>query len=126
MFSQSDTLPNCYIEWYDPSTNLRENASGMNDSRVTAGVGVIKDQFVFVVGGVNQSSSQSVSMLDVSLQLPCWVPMVDMLVSRHQLGVAILDDCIYAVSYTSILLILYYKYILFCNSRLVDMTAPVN
>ncbi|XP_060877606.1 kelch-like protein 3 isoform X2 [Metopolophium dirhodum] len=97
MFSRSDTLPKCYTEWYDPSTNLRENAPGMNDSRVTASVGVIKDQFVFVVGGVNQSSSRSVSMLDVSLQLPCWVPMVDMLVSRHQLGVGILDDCIYAV-----------------------------
>ncbi|XP_016659557.1 ring canal kelch homolog isoform X2 [Acyrthosiphon pisum] len=97
MFSQSDTLPNCYTQWYDPSINLRENAPGINHSCVTAGVGVIKDQFVFVVGGMNRSSSRSVSMLDVSLQLPCWVPMVDMLVSRHRLGVGVLDDCLYAV-----------------------------
>ncbi|XP_060870645.1 kelch-like protein 2 isoform X2 [Metopolophium dirhodum] len=98
MFNQrSDTSPKCYTEWYDPATQLRENAPGINDCRKTAGFCVISDQFVFVMGGVNGSSSKSVSMLDVSSQSPSWVPMVDMLVSRWQLGVGVLDNCIYAV-----------------------------
>eukprot|EP00102_Acyrthosiphon_pisum_P024844 XP_016662054.1 PREDICTED: ring canal kelch homolog isoform X2 [Acyrthosiphon pisum] len=97
MFNRSDTSPKCYTEWYDPVTKLRENAPGINDCRRTAGLGVIRDQFVFAVGGVNASSSKSVSLLDVSSRSPSWVPMVDMLVSRHGLGVGVLDDCIYAV-----------------------------
>ncbi|XP_060869920.1 ring canal kelch homolog isoform X2 [Metopolophium dirhodum] len=94
---KSYTSPKCYTEWYDPATKLHENAPGINDCRETAGFGVISDQFVFVVGGVNGKSSKSVSMLDVSSQSPSWVPMVDMLVSRRRLGVGILNDCIYAV-----------------------------
>ncbi|XP_029341496.1 kelch-like protein 3 [Acyrthosiphon pisum] len=97
MFNQSDTSPKCYTEWYDPATKLREKAPGINDCRFTAGLSVIRDQFVFAVGGVNESCSQSVSMLDVSLQSPSWVPMADMVVKRGQLGVGVLDDCIYAV-----------------------------
>jgi len=98
MFNQSDTSPRCYTEWYDPATKLRENAPGLNECRKLAGLVVMRDQFVFAVGGVNESSSKSVSMLDVSLQSPSWVPMVDMVVSRKRLGVGVLDDCIYAVS----------------------------
>ncbi|XP_016660955.1 ring canal kelch homolog isoform X1 [Acyrthosiphon pisum] len=98
MFNQrSDTSPKCYTEWYDPATKLREKAPGLNDDRRLAGFGLLRDQFVFVMGGVNVSSSKSVSMLDVSLQSPSWIPMVDMLVSRKELGVGALDDCIYAV-----------------------------
>ncbi|XP_029344687.1 ring canal kelch homolog isoform X2 [Acyrthosiphon pisum] len=97
MFNQSDISPMCYTEWYDSETKLRENAPGINDCRRTAGLGVIRDQFVFAVGGVNESSSKSVNMLDVSSQSPSWVSMVDMLVSRRRLGVGVLDDCIYAV-----------------------------
>lgn len=110
MFNWSDKLPKCYTEWYDPATNLQSSAPEMNDCRRKAGVGVIRDQFVFVMGGVNSSSSQSVNMLDVSSPSPCWVPMVNMLVSRAYLGVGVLNDCIYAVSYTNIILILNYIY----------------
>eukprot|EP00102_Acyrthosiphon_pisum_P023579 XP_016660789.1 PREDICTED: ring canal kelch homolog [Acyrthosiphon pisum] len=98
MFNESDTSPKCYTEWYDPATKLRENAPGINECRDTAGFGVISDQFVFAVGGVNEKSSKSVSMLDVSSQSPSWVPMADMLVSRNRLGVGILGDSIYAVA----------------------------
>ncbi|XP_060870648.1 kelch-like protein 2 [Metopolophium dirhodum] len=97
MFNRSDTSPKCYTEWYDPATKLREKAPGINDCRKEAGLGVIRDQFVFVVGGVNNLCSQSVSMLDVSLRSPSWVPMANMVVNRQRLGVAVLDDCIYAV-----------------------------
>ncbi|XP_016661239.1 ring canal kelch homolog isoform X2 [Acyrthosiphon pisum] len=97
MFNRSDTSPKCYTEWYDPVTKLREKAPGINDCRWEAGLGVIRDQFVFAVGGVNNTRSQSVSMLDVSSQSPSWVPMADMVVKRRWLGVGVLDDCIYAV-----------------------------
>ncbi|XP_016656253.1 ring canal kelch homolog isoform X2 [Acyrthosiphon pisum] len=97
MFNRSDTSPKCFTEWYDPATKLRQNAPGIKGYRQTAGLGVIGDQFVFAVGGVNLSSSKSVSMLDVSSQSPSWVPMVDMLVSRNLLGVGVLGDSIYAV-----------------------------
>jgi len=98
MFNWSNTLPKCYTEWYDPTIKLRKNAPEMYDCHLMAGFGVIRDQFVFAVGGVNQSSSKSVSMLDVSSQSPSWVPMVDMLVSRKLSGIGVLDNCIYAVS----------------------------
>ncbi|XP_003244533.1 kelch-like protein 3 [Acyrthosiphon pisum] len=97
MFNRSDTSPKCYTEWYDPATKLRNIAPGLNDCRKTAGSCVISDQFVFIMGGVNESSSKSVNMLDVSSQSPSWVPMVDMLVSRNRLGVGVLGDFIYAV-----------------------------
>ena len=98
MFNRSDTSPKCYTEWYDPATKLREKAPGIDDCRKLAGIGVIREQFVFSAGGVNNSCSQSVSMLDVSLKSPSWVPMADMVVERRRLGVGVLDDCIYAVS----------------------------
>jgi len=60
---------------------------------------VIKDQFVIAAGGINNSSSQSVEILDLSSQSPCWIPIAEMLVSRKDLAVGVLDDCIYAVSY---------------------------
>ena len=97
-FDVLNTSPKCYTEWYNPATQLSKIAPGLNESRMSAGFGVINDQFVFAVGGVNRSSSKSVSMLDVSSQSPSWVPMADMLVSRMDLGVGVLDDCIYAVS----------------------------
>eukprot|EP00102_Acyrthosiphon_pisum_P027467 XP_016664677.1 PREDICTED: kelch-like protein 2 [Acyrthosiphon pisum] len=93
MFIRSDTFPKCYTEWYDPVTNLRENAPGINDCRRSAGLGVIRYKFVFSVGGI----SKSVFMLDVSLKSPSWVPMANMLVSRDWLGVGVLGDSIYAV-----------------------------
>ncbi|XP_016660877.1 ring canal kelch homolog isoform X2 [Acyrthosiphon pisum] len=93
MFNQSDTFPKCYTEWYDPVKNLRENAPGINDCRRSAGLGIIRNKFVFSVGG----KSKSVFMLDVSLKSPSWVQMVNMLVSRDWLGVGVLGDFIYAV-----------------------------
>lgn len=104
MFNESDTWPKCCTEWYDPTTKLRKLAPDMKSSRKTAGLGVIRDQFVFVVGGVNESSSPSVNMLDLYSRSACWVPMPDMLVSREHLGVGVLDDYLYVVSYTNMLL----------------------
>jgi len=98
MFNLSNTSPKCYTEWYDPATKLRKVAPGLNECRKFFGLGVIRDQFVFAVGGVNRLSLKSVSVLDVSSQSPSWVPMANILVSRWQFGVGVLGDSIYAVS----------------------------
>ncbi|XP_003247799.1 kelch-like protein 2 [Acyrthosiphon pisum] len=97
MFNWSDTFPKCYTEWYDPVTQLRKNAPEISDFHEMAGLGVMKNKFVFALGGVNRSCSQSVRMLDVSSQSPCWIPIVNMLVCRKLPGVGVLDNCIYAV-----------------------------
>ncbi|XP_029344680.1 ring canal kelch homolog [Acyrthosiphon pisum] len=97
IFEWSEISPKCSTVWYDPITQVQRNGPEMNDDRMTAGIGVIGDQFVFVMGGVNQTSSKSVRMLDASSQSPYWAPIVDMLVSRNGLGVGGLDQCIYAI-----------------------------
>jgi len=79
-------------------------------------LGVIKEQFVLAMGGFHLGSKkQLVEMLDVSSQSPCWIPMMDMLVSRRAFGVGSLDNRIYAVSHTNILYILSYIYICYNN-----------
>jgi len=126
MFSWSDTLPKCFTEWYDPVIQLRKNAPEISDFHEMAGLGVIKDKFVFALGVVNRSCSQSVRMLDVSSQSPCWISTVDMLVCRKLPEVGVLDNCIYAVSFINILLIRYYLLFIVLNCRLVDMMASVH
>ncbi|KAF0753588.1 kelch-like protein 2 isoform X2, partial [Aphis craccivora] len=98
MFFCSEKLSKFSSKWYDPATNLFKNAVEMNDCPMKTNIGVIRDQFVFAMGGINgKLSSQSVSMLDVSSPSPCWIPMADMLVERKYLGVGELNDCIYAI-----------------------------
>ncbi|XP_026815932.1 kelch-like protein 2, partial [Rhopalosiphum maidis] len=98
LFEFSNELIKCRTEWYDPETNLRKNAAEINNCHYKFGISVIRDQFIFAMGGIIKSLiSQSVSMLDVSSLSPCWVPMADMLVHRTNLGVGVLDDCIYAI-----------------------------
>eukprot|EP00102_Acyrthosiphon_pisum_P021695 XP_016658905.1 PREDICTED: ring canal kelch homolog isoform X2 [Acyrthosiphon pisum] len=95
--SYSSAMQKSFTNWFDPFINLWQIAPGMTKSRNKAGLGVIKDTFVLALGDVINSSSQSVEMLDLSSQSPCWVQIVDMLVSRQHLGVGILNDSIYAV-----------------------------
>jgi len=91
------------INLYDTTTNKWEIAPEMTKCRYSGGLSIIKNHFLFAVGGVVDSrGSQSVEMLDLTSRSPIWVPTVDMLVSRRFLGVAELDDCIYAVSFTNI------------------------
>jgi len=95
----------CYTYWYDPATNLRHIVLKMSEGLQPEYLALIADKFVFAVGSNYETNSRSIEMLDLSSQSPCWVPMVDMLVSRSLLGVGILNNCIYAVSYINILLI---------------------
>ncbi|XP_029343065.1 kelch-like protein 2 isoform X2 [Acyrthosiphon pisum] len=97
VFSWCKSSNRCNTYWYDPATNIWMIGPQISKCRETAGFNVIKDQFVIAVGGINNSSSQSVEILNLSSQSPCWEPIVDMLISRKDLGVGVLDGCIYAV-----------------------------
>lgn len=44
-------------------------------------------------------SIMSVDMLYLSIESPCWKSSVDMLVNREDLGVGVINDYLYAVSY---------------------------
>jgi len=108
--SYSSKLLKSFANWFDPIINLWQIAPGMTKSHNKPGLGVIKDTFVLALGDVVNSSSQSVEMLDLSSQSPCWVHIVDMLVNRQQLGVGVIEDSVYAVSYINILYIYVYIY----------------
>jgi len=100
-------LPKFYAEWYDPVTKVQEDAPAMSDRMLFPSFGVIRDRFVYAVGSLDIMSPTSVSMLDVSSRSPSWVPMANMLDIRDGLGVGVLDNCIYAVSYTNIYYLFY-------------------
>jgi len=100
-----------YTNWYDPETNRFQIAPGLKECRSNADLGMVSGQFVFAVGGVYNSSSRSVEFVDVSTRSLRWVPMVDMLISRRNLGVGVVNDCIYAVS--CVLIPIYYLFILY-------------
>jgi len=88
------------IYWYD---NIWLPAPTMNRHFKNGCLTVIKDKFVLAVGGFLFGSERKlVEMLDVSSQSPCWIPMMNMLVSRKYFGVGSLDNCVYAVSHTNI------------------------
>jgi len=101
--SWSTTTSTSCINWYDPATNLLQIAPKMTNNCNKVGLCVIKDQFVFAIGGKDDETMTSdfVEMLDVSLKSPCWVPKDKLLVSRSAFGIGILDNCIYAVSYAN-------------------------
>jgi len=71
--------------------------------RACAGLAVAKDNFVFDMGGINITSAiRSVDELVLSSESPCWRPSVDMLVKRLLLGVGVINNYIYAVSYVEL------------------------
>lgn len=78
-----------------------QTASKKTNFHQSSNLCVVKDQFVFVVNG----EWQSVEMLDTSIESHCFVRKPDLLVIRPSLRVCVLNDCIYAVCYTYIILI---------------------
>jgi len=56
-------------------------------------------------GFYSDETYKSVEMLDFTSKSPCWKSSVDMLTKRRHLGVGLINNYIYAVSYIEILLI---------------------
>jgi len=77
--------------------------------RCRGGLALVKDNFVFAMGGSPESSYQSVDVLDLSLESPCWKSSVDMLVNREDLGIGVINNFLYAVSY----IILKYQFLVY-------------
>jgi len=112
------------IYWYD---NIWQPAPTMSKCYKYGCLSVIKDQFVLAVGGVYIGSKRKpIEMLDVSLKSPRWIPMMDMLVNRKFFGVGSLDNCVYVVSHTNMLHIIYVinLYVILIN-RLVDVMKRI-
>jgi kelch-like protein 2/3 len=98
MLSLSQRTMKCNANWYDPKTNLWQTAVGVGECPRPTGLAIVTSQFVFSLGSFYMSNSRSVEMLDLFSYAPCWMPMADMLVCRYNLGVGVLNNCIYAVS----------------------------
>jgi len=105
MLSLSNKTLMCDINWYDPATNSWKISIGVHECHRPIGLVTVTSQFVFSLGGFYLQNSRSVEMLDLFSYSPCWMPMPDMLVCRFNLGVGVLNNCIYVVSITRILLI---------------------
>lgn len=73
---------------------------------------VLKDQDTNILFGFFSTIELniSVSMLNLSSQSPSWEPSTPMIVNRGFPGIAVLENYIYAVSYTGILFILKIKF----------------
>ncbi|XP_025203650.1 kelch-like protein 2 [Melanaphis sacchari] len=97
MFNLSQKTMKCNTNWYDPATNLLQIAVGVGECNRPSGLAIVTSQFVFSLGSFYMSNSRSVEMFDLFSYSPCWVQMANMLVCRYNLGVGVLDNCIYAI-----------------------------
>jgi len=99
----------CDIKWYDPKTYAWKITFEVDECHRPIGLVTVISQFLFSLGSFYVPDSRSVEMLDLFSHSPCWMPMPDMLVCRFNLGVGVLNNCIYVVSITTILLIYCYN-----------------
>jgi len=104
MFSVSPLMDNNFISWYDPTNNICRIAQDMEQNCHISHLALIADQFVIAFGRIHRSSTlgrsySCIQMLDLFSRKFSWVPMVNMLVDRNRLGVGVLNNSIYAVSY---------------------------
>lgn len=91
---------NYIMEWYDHITNQWHSGPEIKTAYHTqaSSLAVLPDGRMFVLGGYNRSESiSSVCMLNLLSKTPCWVPTFEMLSARADPGVAVLNNCIYAV-----------------------------
>ncbi|XP_008186422.2 ring canal kelch homolog [Acyrthosiphon pisum] len=86
-------------EFYDPKMRRWVNGPNMISKRWKPCLAVVKDNLVFAVGGSSDRLKpvRTVEVLDLSSEMPCWKPSVDMLVERHIFGVGVINNCLYAV-----------------------------
>jgi len=85
---------------YDPKINQWQSEPLMKIPRLSGGLAVVKDTFVFYMGGYcsSRKTYRSIDVLDLSSGSPFWKPFVDMIVPRRHLGVGVINNHIYAVS----------------------------
>jgi len=89
------------LMWYDPSIKQWQIGHEFNmQLPFFNGFVVVNNYLVFSVGGDRDSKHipSKVFMLDLSMKSPQWKPSVNLLTRRLSLGVAVINNCIYAVS----------------------------
>jgi len=90
-----------YTSWYDPSTKQLYKTLEMSMKfGGGCGLALIKEHLVFALGN-KFIDPRSFKMLDLSSHTLQWKSTVNMLVNRTLFGFGVLDDRIYAVSYTN-------------------------
>ncbi|XP_060874123.1 kelch-like protein 2 [Metopolophium dirhodum] len=94
-----DTDERISTKLYEPKMNRWHNGPEMITNRKNAGLAVVKDNLVFAVGGATNiwRQLQSVDVLDLSSESPCWKSSVEMLVKRNYFGVGVINNKLYAV-----------------------------
>jgi len=90
-------------EWYDSKIHRWQFGPTIITPSTDGCVAVLKDNLVFALGGSSSGSIlQSVDVLDLSSESPCWESSVDMLVTRKELGVGVINNYLHAVSYVEL------------------------
>lgn len=90
-------------EWYDSIIYQWQFGPEIITPRKNCGVVILEDNFLVAVGGISSEYPlQSVDFLDLSSESLCWKPTVDMLEERSDLGVGVINNYLYAVSYVKL------------------------
>jgi len=90
-----------FTEWYDHHTRQWNPGPKISGYDMKTSLVVQDGHFVYTFS--NLCTSKSVYKLDLSLRPLSWDETKSMYYQRSQLGVAILNDWIFAVSYTNVL-----------------------
>jgi len=91
----------CYTKWYDPRIGRCLKVGKNSECDRPSSLVAVTNRIVVALGNFYKSNCLTVKMMDLSSQSPVWVKMKDMIVGRKNAGVCVLDDCLYAVSYTN-------------------------
>lgn len=115
MIGGENNRGSCKVEWFDPETCQWKYGPEMRYKHYGVGLAALED-CVFALGGYNNTNMKktcTVEMLDLTSPTPGWVSTVPMLSKRAYFGVAVLGNCIYAVSYS--------RNIIYCKNQINDI-----
>ncbi|XP_029346112.1 ring canal kelch homolog isoform X2 [Acyrthosiphon pisum] len=86
-------------KFYEPKISRWHDGPEMITDHNNPCLAVVKDNLVFAVGGFIDvyQQLQSVYVLDLSFESPCWKSSVEMLVKRNNFGVGVINSYLYAV-----------------------------
>jgi len=91
----------CNVHSYDPANNQFNIILKTRQDYVPGRILLLKNQFVFSV----QRFTTTSKILDLSSTAHGWVSIPRLKTSQYDFGFAVLNDCVYFVSYTNILII---------------------
>jgi len=89
-----------YINWYDPATNKWNITSKFCQNRGTGSIKLIKHQFVVLIRPYSRTSV----IIDLFSPTPCWILMPCLKFNTRDVGVGLINHCVYVVSYTKLII----------------------